>query len=275
MAKFREFDMGGRSPWKIIFTDMMTLLLTFFIILVSMSAVDERSRVRAVESVQKVFGIANARFNFNELHNVDGLSSGAQSTRPEDRLQESRQLIFADNQNMTLRHSESELILEVSSDMLFAPGSASISEVGRVALDRLVPMLINARFPIIIAGHGAPGYSEGVGTSLSYERLADNSWALSMDRALAVYRHFIMRGVDKNTLRLESFGSHRPEYDNATAEGRRKNRRVDIVLDGREAVAGTLGRQSNDAGSSGYIFRDFHFDLDITPPQGAGQGGGN
>ena len=274
MARFREFNTGGGAPWKLILTDMMTLLLTFFIILVSMSAVDERSRVRAVESVQKVFGIADYRFNFNELHNVAGLSSGAQSGRPEDRLQEARQLVFADNQNITLRHSESSVVLEVSSDMLFAPASASINEAGRAALDRLVPVLMNARYPVVIAGHGAPGYSEGVGTSLSSERLADSSWALSLDRSLAVYRHFTERGVDKNILRLESFGSHRPEYDNATPDGRRKNRRVDIVLDKREAAIAAFGRQSGEPGGGDYIFRDFRFDLNLTPPAGAPQEGG-
>lgn len=269
MARFREFDAGGRPPWMIIFTDMMTLLLTFFIILVSMSVIDERSRVRAVESVRRVFGLDERRFNYDAPHDTEGLSSGALSTRPEDRRQEASQPVFADNQNITLRYTESSVVLEVSGDMLFEPGGAVIREAGRAALDRLVPLLLNMRYPAVIAGHAAPSHSEGAGTNLSAERLADGSWALSMDRGLAVYRHFIDRGVDKNLLLLESFGAHRPEYDNNSAEGRRKNRRVDVVLDKRNpGLAGLVrpgGAAGGAAGGNDYFFRDFRFDLELPP----------
>lgn len=273
MARFKELSGGGKPPWMIIFTDMMTLLLTFFIILVSMSVIDEHSRVRAVLSVRNVFGIDNSRFNFNELDDARGISSGAQSTRPEDRPNEARQLVFSDNQNITLRHSESFLTLEVSNDMLFEPGGVSISEAGRVALDRLIPVLLNMRYPAVIAGHGSIGYSEGAGTSLRAERLADTSWALSMSRSLAVYRHFIARGVRGSLLLMESFGSHRPEYDNSTADGRRRNRRVDIVLDKRNSGLLSFTRQSGEKDGGGYFFRDFRFDLDLIPPRNGSEGG--
>lgn len=275
MGRFKELDNGGKPPWMIIFTDMMTLILTFFIILVSMSAIDEQSRVRVVQSVRSVFGLDNRRFNFNELDDVAGQSSGAQSDRPDDRQNEARQLVFADNQHITFRQSEAFLVLEVSGDMLFEPGSAAISEAGRMSLDRLVPMLTGMQYPAVIAGHGAPGYSEGLGTNLSAERLVDGSWALSMDRALAVYRHFIGRGVAKDLLLLESFGAHRPEYDNNNADGRRRNRRVDIVLDKRNGGVSGLTRQSGGTGGNGYFFRDFHFNLDLVPPpNGAAPQGG-
>lgn len=274
MARFKELGSGAKAPWLIIFTDMMTLLLTFFIILVSMSAVDEQSRARAVESVRGVFGIDHRRFNFNELDDASGRSSGAQSSRPEDRPNEARQPLFADNQNIRLRHSEDAVTLEVAGDMLFEPGGATISEAGRIALNRLVPILLNMRYPAVIAGHGAPAYSEGAGTSLSAERLADNSWALSLDRSLAVYRHFLGHGVDKKLLLMESFGAYHPEYDNNNAEGRRKNRRVDITLDKRNPGLAYLTRKSNGGGGGDYIFRDFHFDLDLVPPPDGAAGEG-
>lgn len=276
MAKFKGFNAGGRAPWMIIFSDMMTLLLTFFIILVSMSVIDEQSRLRAVESVRRVFGKPDRIFNYDRERDAQGLSSWGESTRPEDRLQEARQLLFADNQNMTLRTTATELVVEVSGDMLFEPGGASISAAGRVALDRMVPFLLRMSYPAVIAGHAAPGYSEGVGTNLSAERLADSSWGLSLARSLAVYRHFVSRGVPRQLLLMESFGAHHPEYDNKTAEGRRRNRRVDIVLDKRNPVL-PAGFERLGGGSGEYNFRDFIFNLDVVPPQGtesSGEGGG-
>lgn len=175
-------------------------------------------------------------------------------------------MVFADNQHLTLRHTEASIVLEASGDMLFEPGGASISEEGRQALDRLVPFLLNLSYPAVISGHSATGYSEGVRTTLTAERLVDNSWALSMDRAQAVYRHFIEHGVDRYMLKLESFGSHHPAYDNATPEGRLRNRRVDIALDKRNpGLAASFGRQGVPADGS-YIFRDFEFDLNLVSP---------
>lgn len=259
----------------IIFTDLMTLLLTFFIILVSKSAIDQQSRVRAVESVRKVFGVPDQRFNFDEPNDAKGLSSGAQSSRPEDRLHESRLLLFADNQNVTVRYTEQAVILEISGDMLFDAGSARISLAGQAALERMIPLLMNIRYPATICGHSSPGYSEGARTNLSVERLADSSWALSMERGQAVCRYFSGRGVDEKLLNVESFGSYKPQYDNDSPEGRRRNRRVDIVLDRRNPSAGAIiGRQSGDGGNSDYIFHDFRFNLEFVPPQpGTTQGG--
>lgn len=266
--RVRDFGEVKIAPWMLTFMDMMTLVLTFFIVLVSMSVIDEYSRVRVVESVRSVFGLDDKLFNYDAPHDAKGIGSWAISDRPEDRLQESRQLVFADNQHISLRHTESSSILEVSGDMLFEPGGAVISEAGRMALDRLVPFLLDAQYPATVAGHSAPGIGEGAGTSLSAERLADSSWGLSMSRSLAVYRHFIERGVDKSALKMESFGAYRPEYDNNSADGRRRNRRVDIILDKRSAaVSSGLLRQSSGS-DGGYIFRDFHFDLELSPPGG-------
>lgn len=270
MLRSREFSDGGTPPWMLIFTDMMTLILTFLIILVSMSAIDEQSRQDAIESVRGVFGVEDKIFNFDSPLGAEGMSSGAQSTRPGDREQEARQLLFADNQNITLRTSPGHVFLEIAGDMLFTPGGISISANGRSALDRLVPLLLQASYPVTISGHGSPGYSEGVKTDLSSERLVDSSWPLSMERSLAVYRHFVSRGVEQNILRLENFGSHHPEYDNKTSQGRRMNRRVDIAIDRRDAaIAAGVLRQSAAPAKEDYIFRDFHFNLDLTPPAGA------
>lgn len=273
MARAKDFPQGGKPPWMIIFADLMTLLLTFFVILVSMSVIDEQSHVRVAESVHSVFGLQEKLFNYDSPFDNQSVVSGVQSTRSDDRGQKARQLVFADNQHLTLRQTESSIIIEVDSDVLFQPGSGTITDIGREALDRLVPFFLNMRFPAVIAGHSATGYSEGVHTVLSEERLVDSTWGLSMDRALAVYHHFLSRNVDKQLLKLESFGSHRPEYDNASAEGRRRNRRVDLTLDKRNPglAPGLNGRGSQDGQNGGsYIFRDFEFDLNLTPPQERG-----
>ncbi|WP_242458073.1 TolC family outer membrane protein [Halomonas sp. YLGW01] len=112
----------------------------------------------------------------------------------------------------------------LSADALFAPGSAELSPRARDELSGLAAELKarNDLVGIVIAGHADSTGSDAVNEPLS------------QDRADRVAGYLATRGVSRDLLEARGFGSRRPMTTNATAEGRRANRRVEITLETRE-----------------------------------------
>lgn len=84
------------------------------------------------------------------------------------------------------------------------------------------------------------GFTDDQPVSEFNRRFADN-WDLSAQRALTVTRALIEAGIPANTLFAAAFGAEQPVASNADAEGRARNRRVEIAPVPRQAGAGKPG----------------------------------
>ena len=117
------------------------------------------------------------------------------------------------------RVGEDMLLIHFDSDILFEVGSSSLSGTSQQTLDDVAAVL--TEFPkttIVVQGHTDSTGSDQLNQSLSEQRSS------------AVRNHLIARGVDPSRLTAIGFGESRPVSDNETPEGRRANRRVDLVL---------------------------------------------
>jgi outer membrane protein OmpA-like peptidoglycan-associated protein len=97
----------------------------------------------------------------------------------------------------------------------FATGSSRIDARGRKLLDAILPCLREGRFEI--AGH-----TDNIGT-------AEDNLRLSRARAESVRAYMILKGVDPERLVAVGYGIEHPAGDNATREGRARNRRIEFV----------------------------------------------
>ena len=115
---------------------------------------------------------------------------------------------------------EVEEILKVAFDNLeFASSKAIILSASKPSLDELSKvMLENESFNLLISGH-----TDNVGK-------AQTNLSLSKRRAEAVEAYLIAKGVDKARMTVKYFGETTPIADNNTAEGRQKNRRVEMKI---------------------------------------------
>jgi chemotaxis protein MotB len=124
---------------------------------------------------------------------------------------------------LSLRLEERGLIVTVVTDqVLFDSGSATVKAEGETVLRVVGAALQSVDNHILIEGHTDS-------TSISTEQYPDN-WALSAGRAIAVARYFEGLGLDRTRLRPEGLSDMYPIASDATAEGRAKNRRVEIVV---------------------------------------------
>ena len=116
------------------------------------------------------------------------------------------------------------LVVRVLTDqLLFASGQATLQSAGFPLLNEVAQLLnVDKSHPITVEGH-----TDNVPISSSQY---PSNWELSTDRATTVVRYLIAKGVNRERLGAVGYADLHPLASNATATGRAKNRRVEIVL---------------------------------------------
>ncbi len=119
-----------------------------------------------------------------------------------------------------------KLTMDVVDKILFDSGQAEIKPEGLAVLKRVVDILISVTDKTIrIEGH-----TDNVPIRGALAKRYPTNWELSAARAITVTRYLEKEGLDPALLSAAAFGKYQPVADNATAEGRAKNRRIAIIL---------------------------------------------
>ncbi len=263
---------GGDPAWLVTFSDLMTLLLTFFVLLLSMAVIDERHKLVALGSVSTAFGLGSNLFNPTAKQNKP--SKFEPGPMDSGDLQPIKDMVWDEaNKDLDFQENRYVQIISINDELLFEPGGATLSEKGKSLLQGMLPVLLEIRYPLLVAGHSAPRRDEeGAGYQVDLEgSQRDSTWGLSLARALEVYRFLKNRGMATEHLSVEAFGQYRPRYSNATPEGRQRNRRVELVLDKRNGPIGPelANLREPPVRKQGFEYRRFIFrDFSSSAPPG-------
>jgi OOP family OmpA-OmpF porin len=111
-----------------------------------------------------------------------------------------------------------------AADAFFDFDKSVLKPEGKAKLDDLVGKIQGINLEVIIA----VGHTDSVGTDAYNQKL-------SVRRAEAVKAYLVSKGIEKNRVYTEGKGEKQPVADNKTAEGRAKNRRVEIEVVGTRA----------------------------------------
>lgn len=243
------------QEWMTTYTDLVTLLLTLFVILISMASFEDpgptpNSEAESAESQAPVTPPPlNAIFEFQ----LPELGLDGQPASPDDAPYDEQVVTkWTDRVEIMLRHylSDSDLVDEIEIEkmedrvivhlrdrILFSSGESRLRETGRQVVRRIAPVLAYLNLPIIVEGHtdNLPITSP----------LFPSNWELSAGRAAAVVRRLIGEGIAPERLMVAGFAETRPQASNETRRGRARNRRVSVVLKSTEAEAASadIGRQ--------------------------------
>lgn len=269
MARKKKKKSGDGGPaWLITFSDMMTLMLTFFVLLVSMSTIDERRKLVVISSVTGTFGEGIGALTPQATKpRTRMVEPGPMDLDNTDDLEPLKDMLWEeDKKDLNFQENQFVQILSINDEVLFTPGTTQLSQRGIKLLNRILPWLLRINHPLLIAGHTATLREErGDDYKVVFgEREASPTWTMSFMRSMSVYRYLTGRGMPAKQLSVEAFGKYRPRFDGNTPEGRRQNRRVDIVLDKRnkrwiETMARLKEQPQKEAGS--FKFKDFLFKL--------------
>ncbi len=212
------------EAWMVTFADLLSLVLTFFILLFAMKSVD-KGLLQEDLGYFRQGGIGILRSGNRmpilppESHRLD--SSVVKQFSPAE-VQET-----FNNERMhgqvTVRTEKEGLVISVSSGILFHPGQADLRPEAAKVLDEVVLVAQGAEYAVQVEGHTD-------NLPIQTAHYASN-WELSVARAGSVIRHMLKDGkLDPQRFSLVGYGDSRPLLENTTPENRLKNRRVDIVF---------------------------------------------
>jgi chemotaxis protein MotB len=121
---------------------------------------------------------------------------------------------------------QNQLKVTMVNEVLFAEGGWTLSPKGEAALAKIAPTLSKLQGQQIVV----EGFTDNVPIGPALKARFPSNWELSSARATDVLRFLVSKGVPANTISAQGFGDSRPVASNDTAEGRAKNRRVEIVI---------------------------------------------
>lgn len=153
---------GSELPlWMITFSDLVTLLMTFFIVLVSMASLtDVYKRKVAIGSVSGTFGTgAPSLDDLTTKDSRERVDPGPMNVFKD--LSPVKDKLW-DDPEKDLRFESNRFMqrLSMDADALFAPGSAELTDKGRALLERLRPVVAESSHPLGLSGHTSEGLEE-------------------------------------------------------------------------------------------------------------------
>ena len=204
----KKHQQAEESGWLTTFADMMTLLMTFFVLLFAMSTIDPVK----LEQFGQSFGEQQGSRKKTKKVSLSQINMEVKKLVKSQELQ----------QQVKVRMDARGVTLEIASDLAFNIGSADLSFAIEDFLIKLVETMGKATYAIAVEGH-----TDNVPIRSS---TFPSNWELSAARASAVIRFLTSQGVAADKFRAIGFGDTAPKVPNDSAENRAKNRRVDITF---------------------------------------------
>ncbi len=229
---FKKKEECPKPPaWLTSFGDLMSLLLTFFILLYSMSIISLEKFYQVLKGLVSAFGAQSVVFEEGTLPEGRRINIPMENFYP--KIEKYKEL------KKTLQEIKEELYqsgvwadyavvgecvrVRVNTDGFFPPGSAELLPKARDLVINMCLKLKPFSLPVEIEGHTD---NRPISTPIY-----PSNWELSIARAVTVLRVFEGAcGYPKDKLTAIGYGDTRPIADNRTPEGRRKNRRVEFCI---------------------------------------------
>jgi len=260
MAREAEHeDADTTHRWVLSYADFITLLFAFFVVMYSISSVNDGKFRVLSDSMESVFRNPEplpAPIDFGGgltgIGSVPGdAADGGQPTRMLEEIVQDDfpvPVTAIDAHDVTageiekvlkdpieldkvrIRQSEEWIEVELDGEFAFASGQARLSREAEPTLSRLAAMIKASSTPVRVEG-----FSDNIPLN---NGVFGSNWELSAARAGSVAANFAARGVDAERLSAAGYGELYPVADNATAQGREKNRRVVIAIARHPQVPG-------------------------------------
>jgi chemotaxis protein MotB len=225
---------GGCPDYMMTYGDMMSLLLCFFVIIVSLSQIKEEEKFRTVmESLKKAFGYNMGRNAIPEppsmmnptMNLVDVIkqeinrmrtktASNTKTKSPESQI----------GRNTSVRNIRDGLMMTIGGLSLFEEGRAELLPEAQEELKQVAEIIVGYRNKVLIRGHASRA-------PLPSDSLYKNQMELSYARGMAVMQFLIDQKVKPERLNVEACGHHEPLRVHVfNEEGLAGSRRVEIIV---------------------------------------------
>ena len=208
MIKRIRTSVGEEIPqWQTIYCSLMLLLVVFFVMLIAYSSIDA-DRMVVLKNIQRIEGVTSAPSpdmnqamnSLQQLTNNSGLKNDFSIVKTEDGFK-----------------------AIIPNPVLFTSGDATLNEAVYAILNGITHIARQNGLAVQVEGHTD-------NMPIETEQFPSN-WELSTMRAVNILRYMEKNGgLPAKRLVAIGFAEYRPAADNATPEGRQKNRRIEIIF---------------------------------------------
>jgi len=222
---------GGAPAWMVTYSDLVTLLLTFFVLLMSMANMDPVRFTEASSSLKDAFGMhsrpAHVEFAIPILPSPPQSKFNPVQTELTTKIHRKVKAQIEDLELSkdieALKQDDNTIILRVNNTILFKPGESRVLTQAYPTLRKIADIIRPLPMDLRIEGHtDDQDFSEKSNLS---------NWDLSINRAVSVTRFYEQGSLlPLDRMAAIGYGSNRPIVPNSSDSNRALNRRVDFVL---------------------------------------------
>ncbi|MBI6545576.1 MAG: flagellar motor protein MotB [Cyanobacteria bacterium NC_groundwater_1444_Ag_S-0.65um_54_12] len=208
-------NQGHGEPWLITYSDMVTLLMALFIVLLSVSKIDQNKAEEVAAAMKKSVSSAKTQMPFHDL-----------KTKIDKMIQDNHL-----EKQVTATMTNRGVDIEFSSSVFFNAGRAEMLPAAIPLLDNTAKVLRELALADVLIN--VEGHTDDI--PIHTVQFASN-WELSTARATMVVRHLLNKGVNEKILQAMGLAATRPKVPNRDAAGKAitvnqaANRRVVIRL---------------------------------------------
>ena len=225
--------------WLAAFGDLMSLLLCFFVLLLSMSSMDAKKISEAIGSLSGAMSVleggTKTEISKQRIQESTPIESQDETSEVVNRVQQAagdanEMMEQTQGPTITVEEAQEGFVIELPAALLFKPGSATIENQDALLFLKRIALIIEElpnEMQVSVQGHtdkGAPGANSP---------FKDN-WELSTARAISVLHELLLDGVEASRISASGYAEFRPVATNATKSGREKNRRVELHFYGKK-----------------------------------------
>ena len=240
----------NHERWLVSYADFITLLFAVFVVLYAMGQSDKKKVEEVMQAIQQSFGMATAGASAPKVNVIPSQAltiipslkpevkmspmgrarSGQAKSRAEEK--DFRQIKSAVETYLVKQGAQNKVTLEITRRGLivslkeagfFNSGQANIKPEAYEIINTIAEVMTQYNNPLRLEGH-----TDNVPINSA---LFPSNWELSTARATNGLKYLLKNfDVDPGKISATGYAEFRPIADNATAEGRAKNRRVDLVM---------------------------------------------
>lgn len=225
-----EEPKSGTPLWYLTFSDLMALLVGFFILLYGFSSLEANRFQKMAGAMRVAFGGQAGAIASPTPAPAAPPAPPRGSLGPGKAEIYEGALAVVDSQGVgryvDVRLEADGVRLCVDEAVLFASGGAALQPAALPLLDRVARLAMTTAGPVVVEGH-----TDNTPTGAS---AYPSNWELAGARGAAVVRRLVSRGLPAARLEAVAYADARPRASNRTEEGRRRNRRVEILIRAEE-----------------------------------------
>ncbi len=233
MAKEVEEEAQDTNSWITTYTDLMTLLLTFFVLLISISVMDSRKKRIVLDSLVGAFGFKPGGHSVIGREKGKNITVGASPVTKEDiDFEHLRNIAFKNNlqADVKIQIEGEKIIIALHHRVVFVKRSTKLTERGKRFLADIIPVLKDSPGLVELRGYVDP-------TEVLFDEDKEKAaMIISAKRASSVYLFLKARGnMPEKKLVAHGFGARGLKQGEVKAPGS-FDRQVEIILDYRASL---------------------------------------